>query len=115
MAIFYMDVHIPAAVTRQLRTRNVDVLTAQEDETITLADSELLTRSTKLGRIMVTRDIRFKALAEHWQREQIKFAGLVFAHQLRATIGQLVADLELIAFASQPEEWLGMVEELPLK
>ena len=78
---------MPAAVTRQLRNRNVDVLTAQDDDTTTLPDDELLHRATDLERIMVTRDIRFKALAEQWQREGTQFAELIFAHQLRATIG----------------------------
>lgn len=27
----YMDVHVPGSITRQLRRRGVDVLTAQED------------------------------------------------------------------------------------
>ena len=115
MVTFYMDVHVPAAVTRQLRNRKVDVLTAQDDNTTTFPDDELLYRATELNRIMVTRDIRFKAFAEQLQRDGTHFAGLVFAHQLRATIGQLVEDLELIAFATDPEDWEGMVEELPLK
>ena len=29
----YMDVHVPAAITRGLRRRSVEVLTAQEDGT----------------------------------------------------------------------------------
>ncbi len=28
---FYMDVHVPQAITDELRRRGVDVLTAQED------------------------------------------------------------------------------------
>ena len=32
----YMDVHIPQAITTQLRRRNIDILTAQEDHTIEL-------------------------------------------------------------------------------
>ena len=43
MAIaFYMDVHIPQAITVQLRRRKVDVLTAFDDDTQKLPDSELL-------------------------------------------------------------------------
>ena len=33
MVPLYMDVHVPGAVTRALRLRGVDVLTAQEDGT----------------------------------------------------------------------------------
>lgn len=41
----YMDVHVPAAVTRGLLLRNVDVLTAQLDDAAQLEDSELLDRA----------------------------------------------------------------------
>jgi hypothetical protein len=111
---FYMDVHVHAAVTEQLRRRGVDVLTAQEDGSAALADHELLIRSATLGRVLFTYDIRFKVLAENWQRQAKSFAGLVWAHPMRLTIGQMVVDLELIAKATEPADWQGMVEQLPL-
>ena len=62
--VFYMDVHIPQAITVQLRRRGVDVLTAVEDNTQELADSELLARVTELNRVLFTQDIRFRVLAQ---------------------------------------------------
>ncbi len=53
---FYMDVHVPRAVTIGLRLRGIDVLTAQADESAGLNDSALLKRATELGRILVTQD-----------------------------------------------------------
>ena len=123
-----MDVHVPQAITEQLRRRGVDVLTAFEDQSATLADSELLERARVLGRVIFTQssagkgsggcfeqaqDIRFKALAENCQRQGQPFAGLLFGHQLRGTIGQFVRDLELIAQASKLDEWHNTVEHLP--
>jgi hypothetical protein len=114
MAIaLYMDVHVPQSITIQLRRRHIDVLTAQEDNTITRPDHELLERSTTLGRVLFTQDIRFRALAEIWQREGKPFTGLIFGHQLGGTIGQFVKDLEFIAQASDPEDWQNMVEYIP--
>jgi hypothetical protein len=110
----YMDVHVHAAVTEQLRRRGVDVLTAQDDGTIQLPDHQLLARSTTLGRVIFTHDIRFKALAEDWQRLGKAFAGLVWGHPMRLTIGRMVIDLELIAKASDPSDWQSVVERLPL-
>jgi predicted nuclease of predicted toxin-antitoxin system len=110
----YMDVHVPEAVALQLHHRDVDVLTAIEDGFRTNTDAEILERARRLERVLVTHDIGFKFLAEKWQREGRPFAGLVFAHQLQVTIGQLVTDLEVIATASEPEEWLNRVERLPL-
>ena len=45
MAIgLYMDVHVPQAITDQLRRRGVDILTAIEDRSAELADDKLLER-----------------------------------------------------------------------
>ena len=115
MTPLYLDVHVPAAVARQLRTRGVDVLTAQEDDAAELDDPDLLDRAGLLGRLIFTQDIRFKALAEDWQRGDRPFAGLVFGHQLHGSVGQYVRDLELIAKATDPVDWLGQVEQLPLR
>ena len=111
---FYMDVHVPQSITDQLRRRGLDVLTAIEDGWAERDDAELLEHARELSRVVFTQDIRFKALAEDWQRQRRPFAGLVFGHQLGGTIGQFVKDLELIATASAPEEWVSVVEHLPL-
>jgi hypothetical protein len=108
-----MDVHIPQAITEQLRRRNIDVLTAIEDDSAELPDYLLLERTNLLGRVLFTQDIRFKAMAEDWQRQGKTFAGLIFGHQLGGTVGQFVKDLELIALASQSEDWINTVEYLP--
>lgn len=113
MTPLYFDVHVPAAIAAQLRSRGVDVLTAQEDNATTLPDADLLARITVLGRLLFTQDIRFKALAEDWQRMARPFAGLVFGHRLRGSVGQYVRDLELISKASEPSDWMGQVEQLP--
>jgi hypothetical protein len=47
-----MDVHVKRAVTDGLRRRGVDVLTAQEDGTNRLHDSDLLDHATSLGRVL---------------------------------------------------------------
>jgi predicted nuclease of predicted toxin-antitoxin system len=74
----YMDVHVPQAITEQLRRKGVDVLTAIEDGAATLSDDELLERTKVLGRVLFTQDIRFKALAEDWQHEGRQFAALSY-------------------------------------
>jgi hypothetical protein len=109
----YMDVHVPQAITDQLRRRGVDVLTAIEDGSNAFTDEQLLEQARQHGRVLFTQDIRFKALAQDWQRQGKPFAGLVFGHQIGGTIGQYVRDLQLIAQASEPDEWLNVVEHLP--
>ena len=115
MTPLYLDVHVPLAIASQLRRLGVDVLTAHEDDAAQFSDANLLARSTALGRLLFTQDIRFKALAEDWQRTGLPFAGLAFGHQLHGSIGQYVRDLELIAKATRPEDWWRQIEQLPVR
>jgi hypothetical protein len=110
----YVDVHVPRPVVLQLRSRGVDVLAATEQEVSELPDDQLLALATAQKRVMVTQDIRFRVLAENWQRIGKSFAGLIFAHQRYVSFGQMVLDLELIAKATDPDYWKNRVEQLPL-
>ena len=110
----YMDVHVPVAITEQLRRRGVDVVTAHEDGSTQLIDADLLQHCHELERLLFTQDIRFKALAESWQQTEQPFSGLLFGHQLGGTIGEYVRDLELIAKATDRGDWVNVVERLPL-
>jgi hypothetical protein len=109
-----MDVHIPAAISAQLRIRGVDVLTAVEEKTNRMSDAGLLKLATDLNRVVVTHDIRFRARAEDWQRTRQEFAGLFYGHAEHTSIGQFVRDLELICRASEQNEWRNTVLYLPL-
>ena len=109
----YMDVHVPESITEQLRRRGVDVLTAIEDGCRGQSDEDLLERARLLGRVTFTQDIRFRAMAEDWQRQGKPFAGLAFGHPLHGTIGQFVHDLELLAKTCDPADRLNTIEYLP--
>lgn len=110
----YMDVHVRWSVTDGLRRRGVDVLTAQEDGSATLEDDPLLDRATALGRVLFSQDEDLLREATHRQRNNILFAGVIYAHQLRITIGQTIDDLELIAKVAEPSNLENRVEYLPL-
>jgi len=108
-----LDVHVPRAIAVQLRRRNVDALTAIEDRSDKLIDEELLERARTLDRVLFTQDIRFKAMAQDWQRRGRHFAGLLFGHQNGATLGKYVTDLEIVAKATELSDWTDVVEHLP--
>ena len=110
----HLEVHVPAPITRALLARGVDVLTAQADGTTRLNDSDLLDRARELGRVLFSRDEDFLAEATKRQRSGGNFTGLIYAHQLRVTIGRCVQDLELIAQCSEPEDFVNRIEHLPL-
>jgi hypothetical protein len=115
MAItLYMDQHVPRAITTGLRLRDVDAITAYEDGTSRLDDPEFLDRATELGRVLFAQDDDLLAEATRRQIEGIDFGGLIYAHQLRVSIGACVDDLETIAKAGTPEDLKNRVEFLPL-
>jgi hypothetical protein len=90
------------------------VPTAQEDGTAELDDNRLLQRATELGRVLVSQDEDLLREGARLLREHRDFSGIIYAHQLRVTIGQMVEDLELIATATSAGEWSGRIEYLPL-
>jgi predicted nuclease of predicted toxin-antitoxin system len=59
---FYMDEHVPAAVTAGLRKRGVDVLTAQEAGMVEATDEDHFVLATNQGRVIFTQDADFLRL-----------------------------------------------------
>jgi predicted nuclease of predicted toxin-antitoxin system len=112
--LLYFDHQFPRPVAIQLRLRSVDVLTAEQDGAARTRDPALLDRATSLGRVLVTADADLLAEASMRQRTGVIFAGVIYVHQLDLAIGRCVADLELIAKATGPEEVANQVTYLPL-
>jgi len=111
----YMDVQVHDAITRELRRRGVEVLTAQEDGARRLTDPHLLDRATASGRVLFSRDEDLLSEASRRQRSGEFFAGVIYAHQLRVSVSQCIEDLELLAKVNEPEDFANWVEYLPLK
>ncbi len=112
--IFYMDEHVPQPITVGLRIRGVDVLTAQEDGRSETDDALLLDRVTELGRVMFSFDADMLREAARRQNEGVAFAGVVFAHPVRISIGECINDLSLLARLGEPLEAQNQVVYLPL-
>src|ERR1022692_4570672 len=110
-----MDVHVPRAVTTALRLRAIDVLTAQEDGAAQLDDNRLLQRATELGRVLVSQDNDLLREGTRLLKQDVSFSGIVYAHQLRITIGQMVEDLELIARRSEERRVGGRIKSWPVR
>ena len=111
----YMDVHVHQAITTGLRRRGVDVLMAQEDGARRLSDPKLLDRATALGRVLFSQDEDLLREAAQRQQKGEPFAGVIYAHQVKVSIGQCIQDLELLAQLNEPEDFVNRVEYLPLR
>lgn len=111
----YMDHHVKAVITESLRNRGVDVLTCAEDGAADWEDEPILVRASQLGRAVFTQDDDFLVLASQWLDQGRDFAGVIYAHPLRITIGQAIQDLELIAKALEPSDMTNRIEFLPFR
>jgi len=109
-----MDQHIPRAITEGLRLRGVDVITAFEDGADKMEDAELLDRASKLGRVLFTQDNDLLSEGAIRQKKGIPFNGVIYAHQMRVSIGTCIHDLEIIAKAGEAEDLLNKIQFLPL-
>ena len=109
-----MDVHVRRAISDGLRRAGVDVLTAQDDGSTRFPDSQLLDRATELGRVLFSQDDDLLREATERQERGRPFSGVVYAHQLRITVGQAIRDLHLIAEVYESEDIASRVEYLPL-
>jgi predicted nuclease of predicted toxin-antitoxin system len=109
-----MDHQVQRAIVSGLRVRGVDVLTAYEDNAHQLSDPELLDRATVLGRVLFSRDDDLLVEASRRQRVGMVFSGVIYAHQLKVSIGDCIRDLELIAQAATADELSGQILFLPV-
>ena len=112
---FYLDEHIPKAITLGLRMRGVDVLTAQEDGREGKSDPELLDRACVLRRVLFTFDDDLLSEAAGRQKAGKPFCGVAYAHPLQISIGKCINDLQVIGQAGELQDMENRVEFLPLK
>ena len=115
MVSLYMDQHVPRAITIGLRLHGIEVITAFEDGTGEMIDSDLLDRAAEMERVLFTQDDDLLTEAAQRQKDGTFFNGVIYAHQLRISIGACVNDLELIAKVADPDDLINGVIFLPLK
>ncbi len=109
----YMDVHVPLAITRTLRRKGFDVLTAQEDDSATLADDFAAGSRRGAERLLFTQDQDFLEETARRQAAGRGFATVIFARQF-VSIGICVNDIEVILSSLEESEAHNLLIHLPL-
>jgi len=104
---FYMDEHVPSAVTQGLRRRGIDVLTAQEAAMVAASDEEHLAFALRQGRVVFTQDADFLRLHAAGSNH----AGIAYVHQ-QTPVGDMIRGLVLIVEVLEPGDMLDHVEYL---
>jgi predicted nuclease of predicted toxin-antitoxin system len=99
---FYTDTHIAKAVAVQLRNRGIDVIRCEEVGMAEAEDSDHLEYAAREGRVMITNDEDFLALAATCGEQGKSHAGIMHCHaQGEIAIGIIVREFmdyfELVA------------------
>ena len=102
---FYMDEHVQRAVTRGLRHRGVDVLTAQDAGMLQATDEQHLAFALREDRVIFTQDTDFLGLHAAGRPHR----GIVYAPQ-QTPIGTIVRGLMLVHDVMSPEDMANHVE-----
>jgi hypothetical protein len=110
----YMDENVRIEIMSGLRDRGIDVVTVRKDGMSSAPDPDVLDRANALNRVLFTHDRDFLTEAAARQRDGRGFGGVIYAHPMGVTIGQCIADLEVIAALSNPDELTNSVLRIPL-
>ncbi len=97
------------------RVQDFDVVTAYEAGLSEAPDAELLEWAAGQERVVLTHDRR--TMPDHASdriRASRRMSGVIVVPK-RLPLGQVIADLELIATCSVPGEWENRIQFLPLR
>jgi len=105
---YHLDESVRAAIAVGLRSHGVDVRTAAEAGLLGAPDVDHIEYALAEGRVIVTHDDDFLALAA----AGIEHAGICYCHQQKHSIGKLLQILLVVHACSTAEEMRGHVEFL---
>jgi predicted nuclease of predicted toxin-antitoxin system len=105
---FHLDEHMDPDIAAALRRVNIDVTTAADQNFLGRSDEEHLQFALSAGRVIVTDDADFLALAT----TNPNHAGIVFCRRTKHTLGAIIRFLILVHDVCEPGEMIGRVEYL---
>jgi hypothetical protein len=109
---FFFDQHMPAGISRGLLRRGVDVLTAQAAGRCGLPDDQQFRFATSVGRVIVTFDTDYLALAAAALTAGESFAGVAWCPEKKYGYGELIQQLMSVHGVFTPDDMQNHVEYL---
>jgi hypothetical protein len=108
---FYFDESVELVVSTQLAAGGFDAVSAHSLEKLGDTDKNHLQRATEMGRVLCTYDTDFLILAS----QNTNHAGIIFAHQQKASIGGWVREIRALYGRLTAEEVAGQVIYLSMR
>lgn len=114
MIALYLDENVEGQIVRGLRSRGIDLITAEEEGYRGTPDPVVFDRANALGRVVFSRDQDFLREARRRLESGENFVGVIYAHKRRVSLGRCIEDLEYMMLAGIPEDFANQVRYLPL-
>lgn len=105
--IFYTNESVNVAVADGLKRRGVKVVSARDAGNLGLSDGEQLEYARKNNFVIITHDDDFLLMAV-----EIKHKGIVYVHQQKCSIGDLIRRLRLLWDIAEQKDMANHVEFL---
>lgn len=105
----YFDENVEIAVAEQIRIRGIEAVTVRDLDMLGDTDENHLARATQMGYVLCTYDQDYLRLVA----EGVEHAGIIFAQDHTATLGDWMRGLELICGVLTAEDMKNHVEYLP--
>jgi predicted nuclease of predicted toxin-antitoxin system len=105
---FHLDEHCPTALAEALRRHGVDVSTTPESKLLSATDEDQLAFAIGTGRVLFTQDADFLAL----RGRDVSHPGIVYCHQQKYSLGDLLCLLVLVWEVYDPEDLRDRIEYL---
>jgi len=106
MLTFHLDESVNPAITVGLRAHQIDVTTTLEAGLSGADDTAQLEYARDAGRVLVTHDDDFLRL----HADGRPHAGLLYCHQQKYSVGELLQLLLILGLGYEPDEVTGRLE-----
>jgi predicted nuclease of predicted toxin-antitoxin system len=104
---FYLNESVNIAVANGLRRRGIEAISSKDAGNLGLSDEEQLNYAIRKGFVIVTHDTDFLAMTMNFEHK-----GIVYVHQQKYGVGDLVRRLKLLWEIADSENLLNHVEFL---
>ena len=108
----YADENVNGTIVNGLRRRGVEIQSTYEAGNLGIPDEIQLAYAVAQNACLFTHDDDLLTIADQWQKIGKEHSGIIFVHQEKLTIGEIIGRIKLIVDILSPEEMKNHIEFL---
>ncbi len=108
----YTDENVNGAIVNGLRRRGIEVQSIHEAGNLGFGEEEQLAYAVAHHACLFTHDDDLLMIADQWQKSGKEHFGIIFVHQEKLNIGEIISRIKLIVDILSHEEMKNHIEFL---